>query len=141
VLFPWLKALHIAFVVCWFAGLFYLPRLFVNHAMASSEDTRRQLATMELKLYRFMTPLAWLAAFFGAWLLVLGWDLYRTQGWMHAKLVLVALLAGYHLACGGHLRALANGSSTRSHVYFRVFNELPVLVLFAVVILVVVRPF
>ena len=139
--FLWLKALHVSFVVCWFAGLFYLPRLFVNHAMTKSEDTRLQLATMERKLFRFMTPLALLAAFFGLWMLLAGWDVYRSAGWMHAKLVLVVALVAYHLVCGRFVRTLAEGSAGHSHVYFRVFNELPVLVLFAVVILVVVRPF
>ena len=139
--FLWLKALHIIFVICWFAGLFYLPRLFVNHAMTESEDTRKQLSLMERKLYRFMAPLALLAAFFGFWMLAAGWEAYGTATWMHAKLVLVLLLVIYHLVCGYYVRALSEGRTSHSHVFFRVFNELPVLLLFAVVILVVVRPF
>lgn len=134
----WLKALHIIFVVCWFAGLFYLPRLFVNHAMVEDDATRQRLALMEHKLYRFMTPLAILAAVFGTWL----WFGFGFGGgWLHAKLTLVALLIGYHLYCGKLLRDFAAGRNQRSHVWYRFFNELPVLVLFAVVILVVVKPF
>lgn len=134
----WLKALHIIFVVCWFAGLFYLPRLFVNHAMVEDDVTRQRLALMEHKLYRFMTPLAILAAVFGTWL----WFGFGFGGgWLHAKLTLVALLIGYHLYCGKLLRDFAAGRNQRSHVWYRFFNELPVLVLFAVVILVVVKPF
>ena len=139
--FLWAKALHIIFMVCWFAGLFYLPRLFVNHAMAEHEATRRQLAVMERKLYRFVTPFAWLTAIFGFWMLWLGWDAYRAQGWMHLKLLLVALLAVYHVACGRLVRVFAEDRNTRGHVFYRWFNELPVLVLFGAVILVVVRPF
>ena len=134
----WLKALHVIAMVCWFAGLFYLPRLFVNHAMVEDDATRQRLALMEHKLYRFMTPLAILAAVFGTWL----WFGFGFGGgWLHAKLTLVALLIGYHLYCGKLLRDFAAGRNQRSHVWYRFFNELPVLVLFAVVILVVVKPF
>lgn len=134
----WLKALHIIFVVCWFAGLFYLPRLFVNHAMVDDNATRQRLALMEHKLYRFMTPLAILAAVFGVWLWIgFGFG----GGWLHAKLTLVAVLIGYHLYCGKLMRDFAAGRNQHNHVWYRFFNELPVLVLFAVVILVVVKPF
>lgn len=134
----WLKALHIIFVVCWFAGLFYLPRLFVNHAMVDDDTTRQRLALMEHKLYRFMTPLAILAAVFGVWL----WFGFGFGGgWLHAKLTLVAVLIGYHLYCGKLMRDFAAGHNQHNHVWYRFFNELPVLVLFAVVILVVVKPF
>lgn len=134
----WLKALHIIFVVCWFAGLFYLPRLFVNHAMVDDDTTRQRLALMEHKLYRFMTPLAILAAVFGVWL----WFGFGFGGgWLHAKLTLVAVLIGYHLYCGKLMRDFAAGRNQHNHVWYRFFNELPVLVLFAVVILVVVKPF
>jgi protoporphyrinogen IX oxidase len=139
---PWLKALHIGFVVCWFAGLFYLPRLFVNHALVEDEATRRQLGVMERKLFRFMTPLAWLAVGFGLWLLYLGWeDYYRSQGWMRVKLGFVALLVVYHLACGRFVREFEASRNHHSHLFYRVFNELPVIILFSTVILVVVRPF
>jgi putative membrane protein len=137
----WVRAFHIIFMVCWFAGLFYLPRLFVNHAMAEEASTRERLALMERKLYRFITPLAWLAAFFGFWLLFAGWPIYRTALWMHFKLGLVALLVAFHLACGHFVGIFARGKNTYSHVYFRWFNEFPVIVLFGSVILVVVKPF
>lgn len=137
----WLKALHLIFVICWFAGLFYLPRLFVYHAMATDRATIEQFKVMERKLYRFVTPFAALSVGLGLWMLFLQPAFYFSQGWMHAKLALVALLIVYHFWCGRLLRQLRDDLSTHSHRYFRVFNELPVLILFAVVILVIVRPF
>ena len=134
----WIKALHIVFVTSWFAGLFYLPRLFVNHAMVDDPATLQRLELMERKLYRFMTPLSLLALSFGLWLW-LGYGIIG--GWLHAKLVLVLVLIGYHHYCGKLMRDFAQGRNRRSHVWYRVFNEIPVLVLFAVVILVVVKPF
>jgi putative membrane protein len=132
------KWLHIVFVVSWFAGLFYLPRLYVNHAMVEDAATRERLALMERKLFRFMTPLGVLAVFFGMWL----WMGYGfSGGWLHAKLVLVALLVAYHAYCGKLLADFAAGRNTRSHVWYRWFNEAPVLVLFVVVFLTVVKPF
>ncbi|AYH45400.1 CopD family protein [Azoarcus sp. DN11] len=132
------KALHISFVVSWFAGLFYLPRLFVNHAMVEDVATRERLALMEHKLYRFMTPLGILAVVFGFWL----WFGYGfSGGWLHAKTALVSFLIVYHLYCGKLVRDFAAGRNTRSHKWYRVFNEVPVLVLFAVVFLVVLKPF
>ena len=135
-----IKALHIVFVTSWFAGLFYLPRIYVNLAMVPADSTaeRDRLLLMARKLYRFMTPLAVLALVFGLWL----WLGYGVGGgWMHAKLLLVLGLVGYHLYCGRLLRGFVAGTVTRSHVWFRWFNEAPVLVLFAVVFLVVLRPF
>ena len=133
----WVKAFHIIFVTSWFAGLFYLPRLFVNHAMETNNDALARLALMEQKLYRFMTPLAVLALAFGLWL----WLGYGISGvWLHAKLLLVLSLIAYHLYCGKLMRDFAAGKNTRSHVWYRWFNEIPVLVLFAVVVLVVVKP-
>ncbi|HNA67516.1 MAG TPA: CopD family protein [Zoogloea sp.] len=132
------KALHIIFVTSWFAGLFYLPRLFVNHAMVTDPATIERIALMEHKLYRFMTPLGILAVLLGMWL----WFGYGfVGGWLHAKTALVTLLIVYHLYCGRLLRAFAEGRNTRSHVWYRFFNEIPVLVLFAVVFLVVLKPF
>ena len=132
------KALHISFVVAWFAGLFYLPRLFVNHAMVEDAATRTQLALMEHKLYRFMTPLGILAVVLGFWL----WFGYGfSGGWLHAKTALVSFLIVYHLYCGKLVRDFAAGRNTRSHKWYRVFNEVPVLVLFTVVFLVVLKPF
>lgn len=133
-----LKALHIIFVVSWFAGLFYLPRLFVNHAMVTDAATRERLQIMELKLYRFITPIGILAVGLGLWLW-LGYGF--AGGWLHAKTTLVIGLIVYHLYCGRLLRDFAAGRNTKSHVWFRVFNEIPVLVLFVVVFLVVLKPF
>ena len=138
----WLKALHVIAVVCWFAGLFYLPRLFVYHAETEDVPGRERFKVMERKLYRgIMWPSMALTVVFGVAMLVQSWDFYRTQGWLHAKLALVALLVAYHFACGHFIKAFRDDRNTRSHVFYRVFNELPVLVLIAIVILVVVRPF
>lgn len=133
-----LKALHIIFVVSWFAGLFYLPRLFVNHAMVTDPATQAHLGLMEHKLYRFMTPLGILAVALGFWLW-LGYGF--AGGWLHAKTALVSFLIFYHLYCGRLLRDFAAGRNRHSHVWYRVFNEIPVLVLFVVVFLVVLKPF
>lgn len=132
------KWLHIVFVVSWFAGLFYLPRLYVNHAMVEDVATRERLALMERKLFRFMTPLGVLALGFGLWLWM-GWGF--SGGWLHAKLTLVLGLVAYHAYCGKLLADFAAGRNARSHVWYRWFNEVPVLVLFAVVFLTVVKPF
>lgn len=138
---PWVKAFHIIFVTTWFAALFYLPRLFVYHAMAEDETGRERFKVMERKLYRgIMNPSGVLAVGFGLWLLALA-PYWLESGWMHAKLALVALLIGYHLWCGRLLRAFAEDRNRHGHVWYRWFNELPVLVLVAVVILVVVKPF
>ncbi len=134
----WIKALHLIFVISWFAGLFYLPRLFVNHAMETNEATLARLALMEHKLYKFMLPLAILALVFGLWLW-LGYGI--TGAWLHAKLVLVAGLVAYHFYCGKLMRDFQTGRNTRSHIWYRWFNEIPVLILFFVVILAVVKPF
>ncbi|MCK6386636.1 CopD family protein [Zoogloea sp.] len=133
-----IKSLHIILVTSWFAGLFYLPRLFVNHAMVSDKATLERLALMEHKLYRFMTPLGILAVGLGMWL----WFGFGISGgWLHLKTALVTFLIVYHLYCGRLMRAFAEGRNTRSHVWFRYFNEIPVLVLFACVFLVVLKPF
>ena len=134
----WIKAFHIIFVTSWFAGLFYLPRLFVNHAMETNHDALLRLALMENKLYRFMTPLAILALVFG---LILWLHYGISGGWLHAKLLLVLGLIAYHLFCGKLMRDFKADKNTRSHVWYRWFNEVPVLALVAVVILVEVKPF
>jgi putative membrane protein len=134
------KALHLWMVVSWFAGLFYLPRIFVNLAMVApgSVAERDRLLLMAGKLYRFMTPLAVLAVGLGLWL----WFGFGfSGGWLHAKTALVAVLGGYHFYCGRVLRDFQAGSNARSHIWFRWFNELPVLVLLAVIFLVVLKPF
>ncbi|MGZ8258042.1 MAG: CopD family protein [Methylotenera sp.] len=134
----WVKAFHIIFVTSWFAGLFYLPRLFVNHAMVTDAATSERLKLMEHKLYRFMLPLAVLAVGFGFWL----WFGYGiTGGWLHAKLVFVAVLVAYHLYCGKLANDFKHDKNQRSHVWYRWFNELPVIVLCIIVILVEVKPF
>ena len=135
------KSLHIIFMVAWYAGLFYLPRLFVYHSQAPREDRMgiERFKTMERKLFfGIMTPSAVLTVVFGLWLW-LGYGI--TGGWLHAKLALVALLVGYHLWCWRLMRAFAEGRNRRSHVWFRWFNEVPVLILFATVFLVVIKPF
>ena len=134
----WVKSFHIIFVTSWFAGLFYLPRLFVNHAMVQDQVTKERLELMEHKLYRFMSPLAVLALTFGIWLW-LGYGI--SGGWLHAKLLLVSVLVGYHLYCGKLLADFKEGRNSHSHVWYRWFNELPVMILFAVVILVEIKPF
>lgn len=134
----WVKALHIVFVTAWFAGLFYLPRIFVNLALEDDLSIRARLLVMARKLYRFMMLPALLALGFGLWLW-LGYGI--SGGWLHAKLVLVVLLIGYHHACGSLLRKFEQNRNTRSHVWYRWFNEFPVVILLLAVILVVVKPF
>jgi protoporphyrinogen IX oxidase len=140
----WIKALHIFFVISWFAGIFYLPRIFVNLAQESETVATERMLMMARKLYRFMTMLMVPAIVFGMILLYLqyaGPDGFRIPGWMHAKLALVALVLGYHHACGSLLKKFENGANKRSHVWYRWFNEVPVLMLLAIVMLVVVKPF
>ncbi|WP_416391296.1 protoporphyrinogen oxidase HemJ [Alloalcanivorax xenomutans] len=141
-MFLWLKAFHLMAVICWFAGIFYLPRLFVYHAMAEDQVSRERFKIMERKLYRgIMNPSMIVTVVLGLWMLISHWDLYKTQGWMHAKLALVILLIGYHHMCLAHLKKFAADANTKSHRFFRVFNEIPVLLLVGIVILVVVKPF
>jgi putative membrane protein len=136
----WVKALHIVFMVTWFAGLFYLPRLFVYHAQAEDRPSIERFKLMERKLFwGIMTPGGVLTILFGVWLW-LGWFTPAT-GWLHAKIALVALLAGYHLWCWRLMRDFAAERNRRGHVWFRWFNEFPTLVLFATVLLVVFKPF
>ena len=135
----WVKAFHIIAVVTWFAALFYLPRLFVYHAMSEDTISIERFKVMERKLYRgIMTPSAIAVVSLGLWLW-LGFGFHG--GWLHAKLVLVTLLIGYHWYCGKLLRDFRDDRNTRSHVFYRWFNEFPVLLLVAIVILVVVKPF
>lgn len=141
-LYLWLKALHIIAMVCWFAGLFYLPRLFVYHAMSEDQASRDRFCIMERKLYRgIMLPSLLATVILGIAMLALNPGLFATGGWMHAKLTLVVLLIGYHHMCGAQLKRFARGETPHGHVYYRWFNEVPVLFLLAIVILVVVRPF
>jgi putative membrane protein len=140
-LYLWIKALHIVSIVCWFAALFYLPRLFVYHAQSEDAVSRERFVIMERKLYRgIMGPSMIATLVFGIWLIWLnpGW---LHQGWLHAKLLLVFLLIGYHHMCGAQLKRFARGENTRSHTFYRWFNEVPVVFLLLIVILVVVKPF
>ena len=137
----WLKAFHIIFMVCWFAGVFYLPRLFVYHAMSDNIAVKQQLSVMEGKLYRFVSIFAILTVVLGLGLTLLDTRYYLSAPWFHGKLLLVVSLIAYHLYCGRIVKQLATGADQRSHVFFRWFNELPVLFLFGIVILVVVKPF
>jgi putative membrane protein len=138
----WLKAFHLIAVICWFAALFYLPRLFVYHAMCEDEAGNERFKIMERKLYRgIMTPSAIVTVALGFWMLQLNQAYYTTVWWIKLKLVLVLLLVLYHAACGHFLRRFAENSNTRSHVFFRFFNELPVLLLVPVVLLAVLKPF
>ena len=138
----WVKSLHIVFIASWFAGLFYLPRIMVNLAMVPPESVaeRARLLLMGRKLLRFTTLLALPALVFGGWLW-LGYGMGRGSGWLHAKLFLVLVVIGYHHACAVLLRKFETGANRRSHRWFRFFNEVPVLLLLAIVILVVVKPF
>lgn len=138
----WVKAFHIISVVCWFAGLFYLPRLFVYHAMSEDQTSRERFKVMERKLYRgIMTPSMIATVVFGFWLFSYAPAGYLSQGWMHAKLTLVALLIAYHFYCGYLMRRFRDDRNEHSHVFYRWFNEVPVLFLIAIIILVVVKPF
>jgi len=135
----WIKSLHIIFMVTWFAGLFYLPRLFVYHAMSDDLPSIERFKIMERKLYYgIMTPGAVLTIIFGIWL----WLGYGISGswWLHAKLFLVAILVAYHYYCGRLLTDFKLDRNRHGHIYYRWFNEVPVIILIAVVILVVVKP-
>jgi len=137
----WVKAFHIIFMVTWFAGLFYLPRLFVYHAMTQDTATSAQFKTMERKLYfGIATPGGVLTIVFGVWLW-LGYDIGAGSVWFVAKLILVIMLVVYHLWCGRMLKDFRTDNNTYSHVFYRWFNEFPVLVLIGVVLLVVFKPF
>jgi putative membrane protein len=139
----WLKALHLIFMVTWFAGLFYLPRLFVYHAMSEDPVSNERFKIMERKLYfGIMTPGMILTFIFGVWMLAdYAWALYAATGWLHVKLGLLGLLVIYHLYCGKWLLGFKHDRNRRSHVFYRWVNEIPVLFLFAIIILAVVKPF
>ncbi|MSQ63006.1 MAG: CopD family protein [Betaproteobacteria bacterium] len=133
------KSLHLVFMVTWFAGLFYLPRLFVYHAQASDRISIERFKVMERKLFwGIATPGGVLTVAFGLWLW-LGW-FQGAGGWLHAKLALVGALAGYHVWCGKLMLDFRNERNARSHVWFRWFNEFPVLILIGVILLVVFKP-
>jgi len=138
----WIKALHIVLIASWFAGLFYLPRIFVNLAQTTDTGARDVLLGMARRLFRFTTILAIPAVILGLWLfMIYGIGRGPGNGWMHAKLALVVLTIGYHHGCGVLLRKFEAGRNTRSHTFYRWFNEIPVLFLLAITVLVVVKPF
>jgi protoporphyrinogen IX oxidase len=138
----YIKSLHLLFLISWFAGLFYLPRIFVNLAQETETVATERLLMMARRLYRFMTILAIPALVFGLWLW-LGYGIGKGPGnaWLHAKLLLVILVIGYHHACGSLLKKFEQGRNNRNHTWYRWFNEVPVVLLLAIIILVVVKPF
>jgi putative membrane protein len=138
----WIKALHIIFMVTWFAGLFYLPRLFVYHADCNDDTSHARFLVMERKLFAIMTIGAVLAAVFGIWMLyAYAWTAYRELLWLDLKLLLVVVLIGFHIYCGLLVREFRNGTAHHSHVFYRWINEIPALLLIAIVLLAVVKPF
>ncbi|KAA8978008.1 MULTISPECIES: protoporphyrinogen oxidase HemJ [Gammaproteobacteria] len=138
----WIKAFHLMAMVTWFAGIFYLPRLFVYHAMTEDEPGRERFRTMERKLYRgIMNPSMIATLIFGTWLIALNPEYYLQQGWLHIKLLLIAVLVAYHLWCGHFVRLFRDDRNTRGHIFFRWINEAPVLLLVAIILLAVLRPF
>jgi putative membrane protein len=136
----WVKAFHIIFMVTWFAGLFYLPRLFVYHADCRDDIGHQRFLVMERKLYAIMTLGGALATFFGVWLL-LRWHWPISELWLQLKLALVAALIAYHIYCGQLVKRFRAGDNRYSGVFYRWFNEFPALILIAVVLLAVVRPY
>jgi putative membrane protein len=136
----WLKAFHIVFVVTWFAGLFYLPRLFMYHVEATDQIGIERFRMMERRLFIIMTIGATFAAVFGISMLIVAPGIMQF-GWIHAKLTLVALLIGYHIWCQRLMVALRNGTNRHSTRWFRIFNEVPGVLLIAIVLLAVVKPF
>jgi putative membrane protein len=139
----WLKALHLIFMVTWFAGLFYLPRLFVYHAMADDTISQERFKVMERKLYwGIMTPGMILTLVFGIWMLVdYAWASFGHSGWLHVKLTLLVILVVYHIQCGRWLRDFKHDRNRRTHVYYRWMNEVPVLFLIGMILLATVKPF
>ncbi|MGB0936355.1 MAG: CopD family protein [Colwellia sp.] len=136
----WFKAFHVIFMVAWFAGIFYLPRLFVNHAETNSQEIANHLKGMERRLLYFITPFAFLTILLGVALIYgYGIDWFRASSWLHTKLLLVILLVAYHAYCFKLVATFSRDENTRSGKFYRFFNELPVLALFAVVILAYVK--
>jgi putative membrane protein len=136
----WIQGFHVIFVVCWFAGIFYLPRILVYYAQSPNVETKAVLAVMARKLYRFVTPLMMLAVALGLWRLSFALDYYLSSLWMQLKLLGVVCLLVYHVQCGRYVARINGGDNSKSHVFYRFFNEVPVLFLFAIVLLVYIRP-
>lgn len=141
-MYQWVLAFHLIAVICWFAALFYLPRLFVYHAMSEDQISIERFKVMERKLYRGIANPSMIATILlGLWLVWMAPQAYIGQIWFHLKIALVVLLVIYHHLCLMHMKKLANAQSDKTHIYFRVFNEVPVLFLVLIVILVIVKPF
>lgn len=137
----WIKAFHLVAVVCWFAALFYLPRLYVYHAMSEDTVSRERFKVMERKLYRgIATPSLIATVALGLWLSGGNWDYYRESTWYWLKILLVTALVVYHFVCGRFLVQFREDRCQRGHVFFRWFNEFPVLLLIGIIVLVVVKP-
>lgn len=137
----WIKAFHVIFMVCWFSGLFYLPRLFVYHSMSEDQISKDRFCIMERKLFwGITTPSAIATILFGIWLLTANWSYFMSWWWMHVKLGLVGLLIAYHFSCWWYMKKLREDSTFKTHLFFRLYNELPVLILVGTVILIVVKP-
>ena len=137
----WLKAFHIIFVVCWFAGLFYLPRIFVYYAASEHIVVRSQVAVMARRLYRFVTPFMIIAIVLGLAMIAQNPDYYLQAKWLWLKLAGVLFLIVYHFQCGRYVKAINASTDKHTHVFYRFFNEVPVLFLFGIVFLVVLKPF
>ncbi len=140
-MYLWFKAFHIIFVISWFAGIFYLPRLFVHYCMTDNAEIHGRLSIMMRKLYRFTTPFAFLSLGFGLALVYLNPAFYMKAGWFHTKFLLVALLFAYHFYNGHLVKVFEAGNNQRNHKFYRFYNEAPVFAMFAIVILAVVKPF
>jgi len=141
-MYLWVLAFHLMAVICWFAALFYLPRLFVYHAMAEDAVSIERFKVMERKLYRGIANPSMIATVvLGLWLVYLNPQAYLSQGWFHLKALLVVVLIGYHHLCLAYMKKLAHNNNQKSHIYFRFFNEVPVLFMVVIVILVIVKPF
>ena len=139
--YPYIKAMHLFMMVCWFAGIFYLPRLFVYHAQSDDQISLDRFHVMERKLYRgIMWPSMVLTLLFGGLMLWIN-PAWFSMGWMHAKLSLISILVVYHCYCGVCIQKFKDGTMNKSHVFFRIFNEIPVLILVAVILLAVIKPF
>lgn len=137
----WLKALHIFFMIAWMAGIFYLPRLFVYHASATSQEVKDQFIIMERRLWFFVTPFAFLTLFFGIWLIATyGMDWFRASTWLHIKIVLLLAVYGYHFYLFRLWKQFSRNENRHSSTFYRILNEGPVLILLAIVILAVVKP-
>ncbi len=138
----WIKSFHLIFMVAWFAGIFYLPRLFINHAMTEDKNTQQQFKIMEKKLYRFTTPWMVLTLVFGTWMLIdYAWAAYGSMMWLHIKLTLIGILVAYHFYCGKLVKIFAEDRNRRSHVWYRYFNEVPAVILFIIIPLTILKSF